>query len=94
MKIDRSVGPAPIQPTPTSSPRVPARQSESTEAPSAPAPRRDSVEFSAAGREFASLHPDRVARLEQVRERLATDFYSSPDVLQSVARRLLASGEI
>ncbi len=94
MSIDPISGPArrTVPPPATSRPTTPAEGVRS--APASAAPRRDSVEISAEGRELAALDADRAARILVVQARIKQQFYSSPAVQRDVARRVLGSGDL
>lgn len=95
MKIDRTTGPVPIQSTPNATARPSSGRREGEEPNSAPVPRRDRVEISAAARELAaSLEPARAERVAEVQQRISDGTYDRPEVRSAVASRILASGDL
>lgn len=50
---------------------------------------KDKIEISSEGRDMANVELSST-RLEEIRERISTNFYSSEEVLEKVADKLLA----
>jgi hypothetical protein len=93
MKIDSKAGQVPAS---VRAP-VPASRDEAAVRPSADAvtaapaePRRDSVQISDAARRLAGD----AERLAEIRTRIQEGFYTTPEVLDVVAERMLASGDL
>jgi anti-sigma28 factor (negative regulator of flagellin synthesis) len=98
MKIDRTPVTTPVRSTPDATARPASRQQPVSAPASAPAvPRQDSVEISTEARALADRHevPDLSAeRIAEIRARIAGNHYGSAVVLEAVAQRLLASGDL
>ena len=58
------------------------------------APRADRVEISQEGRELAAQAGLGEARSAEIRERIDSGFYNDPQVVDQVARRVFASGDL
>jgi hypothetical protein len=92
LRPDRPVAPTPAPASGAPSPVAPV--------PAAPAVRRDSVQLSDSGRALASrLEADDRAtldpeRLVELRRRVYEGAYNSLDVVDQVARRILARGDL
>jgi negative regulator of flagellin synthesis FlgM len=76
------------------------REKQAAAQPAAPVQRNDKVQISDAGRALAAqattpgrseLSPERIA---EVRERILSGAYNSLDVVEEVARKMLATGDI
>lgn len=95
MKIDRSRPVLPVTPVVTAPVRRPAVPADGEESASAPTPRFDRVDISAAGRELAAtLGADGAARVARAQQRLADGTYDLPEVQAAAAQRILASGDL
>lgn len=100
MYINPKVGsPTPASPMAKVEQNPPARQTPAAGTPAVGAERTDRVEISNAGRALAardgsaeaSLSPERLAEL---RQRVLDGAYNSLEVVDEVARRILANGDL
>jgi hypothetical protein len=102
MRIDdSSTGPLrPLAPRADVSRPEPVTPRSTPDAPATSArPRRDSVQFSEAGRSMAARPEDRVTglsaeRREAIRQKALGGAYATVEMADQVARRLLARGEL